>query len=184
MEALDALLHRVSVPRLHDPAPDEAQRQLLFRAAFRAPDHGQLRPWRFLTIEGTARERLGELFAQAVATGGGKPEMLAKARAMPLRAPLLVAVIVSPKMHFKVPESEQILSAGCAAHAIVIAAHALGLGAMWRSGDLSHDPVVKAGLGLGSHEQIVGFIYLGSAEGDRRTPPELDPAQFVAAWQG
>lgn len=184
MEALDALLTRVSVPRLHDPAPDEAQRQLLFRAALRAPDHGQLRPWRFLTIEGAERERLGELFAQAVTAAGGKPEMLSKARAMPLRAPLLIAVIGSPKMHFKVPESEQILSAGCAAHAIVIAAHALGLGAIWRSGDLSHDPVVRAGLGLSSHEQIVGFIYLGSAEGERRTPPELDPSQFVAAWQG
>ena len=110
--------------------------------------------------------------------------MLGKARAMPLRAPLLVAVIASPKPHFKVPESEQILSAGCAAHAIVIAAHALGLGAIWRSGDLSHDPVVKAGLGVAEREQIIGFIYLGRVEGERRTPPELDPAQFVAVWQG
>ena len=184
MEALDALLTRVSVPRLHDPAPDEAQRQQLFRAALRAPDHGQLRPWRFLTIEGVARERLGELFARAVSAGGGKPEMLTKARAMPLRAPLLVAVIASPKTHFKVPESEQILSAGCAAHAIVLAAHALGLGAIWRSGDLSHDPLVKAGLGVGEHEQIVGFLYLGRAEGERRTPPALNPADFVTAWQG
>lgn len=184
MEALDALLTRVSVPRLHDPAPDEAQRQLLFRAALRAPDHGQLRPWRFLTIEGEARGQLGELFAQAVTAAGGKPEMLSKARAMPLRAPLLVVVIASPKPHFKVPESEQVLSAGCAAHAIVIAAHALGLGAIWRSGDLSHDPVVKSGLGVSDREQIIGFIYLGSVEGERRTPPELDPAQFVAAWPG
>jgi nitroreductase len=185
MEALDALLTRVSVPRLHDPAPDEAQRQQLFRAALRAPDHGQLRPWRFLTIEGEARERLGELFAQAVSAHGNvKPDMLTKARAMPLRAPLLVAVIAAPKTHFKVPESEQILSAGCAAHAIVLGAHALGLGAIWRSGDLSHDPVVKAGLGVGAQEQIVGFIYLGSVEGERRTPPELNPADFVTAWQG
>ncbi|KHL70625.1 MULTISPECIES: nitroreductase family protein [Pseudomonas] len=184
MEALDALLTRVSVPRLHDPAPDAAQRQLLFRAALRAPDHGQLRPWRFLTIEGAARERLGELFAQAVSASGAKPEMLAKARAMPLRAPLLVVVIASPKTHFKVPESEQLLSAGCAAHGIVIAAHALGLGAIWRSGDLSHDPLVKAGLGVGAKEQIVGFIYLGRAEGERRTPQELDPGDFVTAWQG
>ena len=185
MEALDVLLKRVSVPRLHEPAPDDAQRELLFRAALRAPDHGQLHPWRFLTIEGEARKRLGELFAQAVAAGPQfKPEQLDKARAMPLRAPLLVAVIASPKAHFKVPESEQILSAGCAAHAIVLAAHALGLGAMWRSGELSHDPLVKAGLGLQGTEQIVGFIYLGSVEGERRTPPELAPTDFVHAWNG
>ncbi|MFZ3183474.1 MAG: nitroreductase family protein, partial [Pseudomonas sp.] len=60
MEALDALLNRVSVPRLTEPAPDAAQRELLFRAALRAPDHGQLRPWRFITVEGAAREQLGE----------------------------------------------------------------------------------------------------------------------------
>ena len=64
MDALDALLNRVSAPRLCEPAPDAAQRELLFRAALRAPDHGQLRPWRFLTIEGAAREKLGELFAE------------------------------------------------------------------------------------------------------------------------
>ena len=65
MDALDALLNRVSVPRLVEPAPDAAQRELLFRAAMRAPDHALLRPWRFLTVEGAAREQLGELFAQA-----------------------------------------------------------------------------------------------------------------------
>ena len=186
MQALDLLLNRVSVGRLLEPAPDAAQRELMLRAALRAPDHGQLRPWRFLTVEGEARARLGELLAQALLAGNpeAKPEALDKARAMPLRAPLLVAVIAAPKTHFKVPESEQILSAGCAAHAIVLGAHALGLGAIWRSGELSHDPIVKAGLGVGAQEQIVGFIYLGSVEGERRTPPELDPADFVTAWQG
>lgn len=185
MEALDLLLNRVSVPRLHEPAPDATQRDLLFRAALRAPDHGQLHPWRFLTIEGEARQRLGELFAQAVAAGPQvKPEQLDRARALPLRAPLVVAVIASPKAHAKIPLSEQILSAGCAAHGIVLAAHALGLGAMWRSGDLSHDPVVKAGLGLSSNEQIVGFVYLGRVEGERRMPLELNPEAFVGAWQG
>ena len=91
MDALDALLNRVSVPRLVEPAPDATQREMLFRAALRAPDHGQLRPWRFLTVEGQARERMGELFAEAlqVADAQAAPEALNKARGMPLRAPLL-----------------------------------------------------------------------------------------------
>ena len=94
MEALDALLNRVSVPRLVDPAPDAAQRELLFRAALRAPDHGQLRPWRFLTVEGAARERMGELFADALlaADAQASEEKLLKARGMPMRAPLLRCV--------------------------------------------------------------------------------------------
>ena len=128
MQALDALLNRVSVPRLGEPAPTAAQRELLFRAALRAPDHAQLRPWRFLTVEGEARGRLGELLASAVlaADPQAPAAALEKARAMPLRAPLLVLVIARLNSHFKVPQNEQVLSAACAAHGLLLAAHALG----------------------------------------------------------
>ncbi|MDH4612052.1 nitroreductase family protein [Pseudomonas sp. BN102] len=184
MEALDALLNRVSLGRLQEPAPDAAQRELLFRAALRAPDHGYLRPWRFLTIEGEARAKLGELFVSALqAKDPQAPEAaIAKARAMPLRAPLMVVVIATLQAGHKVPEVEQLLSAGCAAHGILLAAHAQGLGAMWRTGDMAYDRNVAAGLGLGEQERIVGFLYLGSVEGERRAAPELTPADFVKAW--
>ena len=88
MEALDALLNRVSAPRLLDPAPTAEQREVLFAAALRAPDHGQLRPYRFLTVEGAARNQLGEILAEAVLAQGGEVTQAAldKARAMPLRA--------------------------------------------------------------------------------------------------
>ncbi|MNQ01473.1 putative NAD(P)H nitroreductase YdjA [compost metagenome] len=186
MDALDALLNRVSVPRLCEPAPDQAQRELLFRAALRAPDHGQLRPWRFLTIEGAAREHLGELFAQVLAAGAGdvSEEALAKARAMPLRAPLLVVVVAHVQAHAKVPPQEQVIAAGCAAHAILLAAHAQGIGAVWRTGDLAYNARVAAGLGLGSDEQIIAFLYLGTAERELRKPAPLDVADFVSVWSG
>lgn len=186
MEALDALLNRVSVPRLQAPAPTAEQRERLFAAALRAPDHAQLRPWRFLTVEGAARERLGELFAQAVAAEhpSARPEALAKARAMPLRAPLLVVVIASPRAHPKIPREEQLLSAGCAAHAILLAAHAQGVGAIWRTGDLAYHAQVKAGLGLEENEGIVGFLYLGAPAGEPRRPLPLDPQVFVGDWEG
>ncbi|MGH8466408.1 MAG: nitroreductase family protein, partial [Pseudomonas sp.] len=148
MEALDALLNRVSVPRLVEPAPNAAQREGLFQAALRAPDHGQLRPWRFLTIEGSAREKLGELLAEAVQAGGDSTQAaLDKARAMPLRAPLLVVVVARLQDHFKVPKSEQSLAAGCAAHAILLSAYAQGIGAVWRTGELSYSKHVAEGLG-------------------------------------
>ncbi|MDO9320918.1 MAG: nitroreductase, partial [Pseudomonas sp.] len=150
MEALDALLNRVSVPRLSEPAPDAAQRELLFRAALRAPDHGQLRPWRFITVEGAAREQLGELLVTALLTSQptASAEALAKARAMPSRAPLLVLVIARLQAHAKVPMQEQLLAAGCAAHGVLLAAHAIGVGAVWRTGELAFSPEVAAGLGL------------------------------------
>jgi nitroreductase len=182
MDAIEALCHRVSVARLTEPAPDAAQRDLLFRAALRAPDHGQLRPWRFLTIEGAARERLGALLASVQQQRNPDPALVDKARAMPLRAPLLVVVIARLQEHPRVPESEQLLAAGCTAHGLLLAAHALGIGAIWRTGELSHDPALWAGLGLGDGERVIGFLYLGTPQGALRTPPQLEPADFVSAW--
>ncbi len=183
MDVLEALLNRVSVARLNEPAPNAAQREQLFAAALRAPDHGQLRPWRFLTIEAEARLALGELFAKALrARPEVNSEAVERALKAPLRAPLVVVVVASMQAHPKVPEQEQLLSAACAAHGLLLAADALGFGAMWRTGDLSYDPIVAAGLGLASHEQIIGFVYLGSVEGARRTPAPLAVADFVQSW--
>lgn len=184
MLALDALLNRVSVPRVGEPAPTVEQREILFRAALRAPDHGQLHPWRFLTIEGSARQRLGELFVSALLAGDPQATQAAqdKARAGPLRAPLLVALIASPQPHFKVPASEQVLSAACAAHAVLLAAHALGLGAVWRTGELSYAQCLADGLGLSPSEQLIGFLYLGTPLAPLRVPAPLDPAAFVRTW--
>lgn len=181
MDALDALLNRVSAPRLIAPAPDAAQRELLFRAALRAPDHGQLRPWRFLTVEGDAREQLGELLAQAL-PADASPEALSKARAMPLRAPLLVVVIARVQAHAKVPAQEQVIAAGCAAHGILLAAHAQGLGAVWRTGELAYNAQVAAGLGLAADEQVIAFLYLGTPERELRAVPQVQVGDFVRAW--
>lgn len=181
MDALDALLNRVSAPRLCEPAPDAAQRELLFRAALRAPDHGQLRPWRFLTIEGAAREQLGELLAQAL-PADASPEALSKARAMPLRAPLLVVVIARVQAHAKVPAQEQVIAAGCAAHGILLAAHAQGIGAVWRTGELAYNAQVATGLGLAADEQVIAFLYLGTPERELRAVPQVQVGDFVRAW--
>lgn len=186
MEALDLLLNRVSVTRLSDPAPTTAQLDIMFRAALRAPDHGQLRPWRFLTIQGEARERMGDVMAESllVRQPEATPEAVQKARKMPLRAPLLVVVIARVVPHPKVPDNEQVLAAGCAAHGLLLAAHAQGLGAVWRTGEFSYDRYLAKALGLEENELMLGFIYLGTPDGKLRTPSELDPAEFVGSWDG
>jgi nitroreductase len=184
MDAVDLLLNRASVTRLADPAPTAAQLDLIFRAALRAPDHGQLRPWRFLTIQGEARERLGELFAEALRLRqpDASEETLHKPRKMPLRAPMVVVVIARVLSHPKIPASEQVLAVACAAHGILLAAHSQGLGAVWRTGEFAYDRHVAQQLGLAENEQLLGFIYLGTPEGNLRTPPELDPRSFVSQW--
>lgn len=186
MEALDLLLSRVSVPRLIEPAPDAEQREILFSAALRAPDHGQLRPFRFLTIEGAARERMGALLAEALQQGGGEIEekALDKARNGPLRAPLVVVVIAKLQDHYKVPKSEQLITAGCAAHGVLLAAYALGIGAVWRTGELSYSPHLAKGLGLQADEEVIAFLYLGTPQNPPRVASKVDVVDFVSEWQG
>ncbi|MFJ5295401.1 nitroreductase family protein [Pseudomonas sp. NPDC088368] len=186
MEALDVLLNRVSVPRLVEPAPDAAQRDILFGAALRAPDHGGLRPYRFLTVEGDARNRMGELLAQSLLESDGEADekALEKARLGPLRAPLVVVVIAKLTDHYKVPKKEQVITAGCAAHGVLLAAYALGVGAVWRTGELSYSAHVAKGLGLAADEEVVAFLYLGTPLNPPREAQKPDVAEFVTSWQG
>ncbi|WP_339547311.1 NAD(P)H nitroreductase [Pseudomonas sp. RA_35y_Pfl2_P32] len=184
MQALDALLNRVSVPRLLDPAPTAEQRDVLFGAAMRAPDHGHLQPWRFLTVEGQAREQLGEVLAQAALLQDAEaPQAVVdKARNGPLRAPLVVVVIARLQDHVKYPKSEQLLAAGCAAHGILLAAYAQGIGAVWRTGELAYSAHVAKGLGLADGEEVIAFLYLGTPQKEPRIAEKVDLTQFVSAW--
>ena len=184
MQALDALLNRVSVPRLLDPAPTAEQREVLFGAAMRAPDHGHLQPWRFLTVEGEAREQLGEILAQAALLQDAEaPQAVVdKARNGPLRAPLVVVVVARLQDHLKYPKSEQLLAAGCAAHGILLAAYAQGIGAVWRTGELAYSAQVAKGLGLAEGEQVIAFLYLGTPQKEPRVAEKVDLTQFVSAW--
>jgi nitroreductase len=186
MDALDALCNRVSVGRLTEPGPSPAQLETLLRAADRAPDHKLLRPWRLILVSGESREALGELYAEALRHRDPAADAAAldKARRMPLRAPLVIAVVATPQEHPKVPVQEQIITAGCVAHGLVNAAFALGLGAVWRSGEFSYDPWVLQGLGLTSNEQLVGYIYLGTPEVAPRVPAPRDLGDRVSHWPG
>ena len=122
MDAITALQQRNSSPRLSEPAPMGEDRNAIFQAALRAPDHARLRPWRFLTVEGDDRLTLGAKMASAAKFDN--PDLDAaiyeKLKSAPLRAPLLVIVIAKISEHPKVPEVEQILSAGAAATKLLL----------------------------------------------------------------
>lgn len=184
MNAIEALHNRASMPRLNGPAPDQEALDNIFRAALRAADHGLLRPWRFLTVQGDSLNRLGNLFATV--TEQDNPEVTAgeldKVRQKPLRAPLIIVVISSPREHPKVPVFEQDLSAAAAAQNMLVAAFAQGLGAMWRTGSMAYHPQVKQGLGLNAGEKIIGFLYLGAAAAPGKKIMNEDPANFVQEW--
>lgn len=172
MEAIEALLTRRSARTLGLPAPDAGTLALIFESASRAPDHGRLRPWRFIVIEGAARERFGALLAEHLrrAHPGSTEEVLQRERQKAFRAPLIVAVAAVIQPQAKIPQIEQILAAGAAAQNMMLAAHALGFNAMWKTGGAAYDEGVKTALGLSPLDAIVGFLYLG-------TEPAAPPSQ-------
>lgn len=172
MQAIDALLERRSAKTLLDPAPDDGALELLLECASRAPDHGRLRPWRFIVIRGAGRERLGELMADQLRRKqpAASAEALQRERQKALRAPLIIVVAAVCNAAARIPPIEQILAAGAAAQNMMLAAPALGFGAMWKTGDAAYDDTVKVALGLEAKDAIVGFLYLGSAPADAVPP--------------
>ncbi|MEH6466228.1 MAG: nitroreductase family protein [Porticoccus sp.] len=184
MDALNALQGRVSSPRLSEPAPQGDILENIKKAAFRAADHGRMRPWRFLLIEGQGLIELGQLLVKSsedrgeVLTDKGRERMIAR----PQRAPMIVVVIVSPRENPKVPEIEQTISAGAAAQNMITAAYAQGVGAIWRTGDLAYDSTIMKGLGLENSERIIGFLYLGTVQGKVPEAPEPDLREYFQTW--
>ena len=185
MDALEALHSRISSPRLKGDVGSRALNNI-FKAALRAPDHGLLKPWRFLVIKGEDRSHLGELFARAELSENPSitPQALSKTKAKPLRAPMIIVCIACITEHKSVPEIEQLLSCGAAIQNMMVAAHAQGVGAMWRTGAMAYNEIVNAGLRLKENERILGFLYLGQIDGRSRTLTPLDTEEYFAEWHG
>ena len=183
-ETLQHLHNRNSAPRLVEPGPDAKALQHMFTAALRAPDHAWLQPWRFLVVTGEARVQLGQVFLQALLASNPAADEAARLKAAnaPLRAPLMIVVICQLSDHPKVPHQEQLLSAGCAAHALLLAAEALGFAGIWRTGNYAEDRSVAAELGLTEAEHIIGFLYFGSREGHAKPLPERKVDNYVSYW--
>jgi nitroreductase len=145
------------------PGPTPADLETLLTIAARVPDHGKLIPWRFIVFEGEARQKAGEAIAAAflVKYPDAKPEQIEYERQRLARAPLVVAVVSRAAPHIKIPEWEQVLSAGAAAMNLVNAAHALGFAATWITEWYAYDRGVLDALGLAAHEKIAGFVHIG-----------------------
>jgi nitroreductase len=186
-DALDLLKTRRSIKPidLAGPGPSRAELEILLTVAARVPDHGKLVPWRFLVFEGEARLKAGAAIAAAFQTN--HPEATADQvefeRRRLARAPLVVAVVSRAAPHVKIPEWEQVLSAGAAAMNLVHAVHALGFAASWITEWYAYDRRVLDALGLAPHERIVGFVHIGRpARGndERDRPPLSDIVKHFA----
>jgi nitroreductase len=187
MDALELLTTRSSTPRLQYPAPTAEHWHLIQKAAVRVPDHAGLRPWSFIVFDNEQRQKkLGELYAQAAKLADDEVDeaVVTKAKTLPFRAPLVIACVAKYVDHPKVPRVEQVTSAGCAVMAMQQAAFALGYGGVWRTGAYAHNPHMKTLLGLDAQDEIVGYLYLGTALTETIIKPEKPIEPHFVAFEG
>jgi len=189
MEAVESLLTRSSVPArmLHEPAPAGRDLEIILETAMRAPDHASLHPWRFIIIRGDARQKLGEVFGDALCRRDPLADaaMREKEVSRPMRSPLIVAVCAEVvEGNPKVPVVEQVVACGAAAQNMLNAAHAMGYAGIMLTGKNAHDPYVKQALGLKPKDEIIGFLYFGTPDGEARPKKRPAAAEFVREWTG
>src|SRR5688572_9734734 len=166
MDVFEAIYNRHSQKKVKpDPVPRELIEKLL-DAAVQAPNHYKVRPWRFVVLTGDGLNQLGDVMAasQQARHPEFPPEAFEKCRTVPLRAPVVIAVGVDKPGEAKVLEIENVAASAAAIQNLLLAAHGMGLGAKWRTGEWARDPMVKNFLGFEPDQHIIGFIYVGYPE--------------------
>jgi nitroreductase len=169
--------------RLQAPGPNEAQLQILLGAAASAPDHRQLLPWRFVLVPTTARERLAQVFAQALVErdANALPEQVVQAREKAHRAPLLLLLVVDEaRGDLEVSLHERTLSAGCAVQNMLLMATAMGFGSALTSGKALTSKSFRQLFGLTSSELALCFISVGTANSSKPSRIRPKPADYVS----
>ncbi|WP_286232425.1 nitroreductase family protein [Thalassotalea sediminis] len=162
MNAVELLLTRQSDPLLIEPLPSEPDLKAILTAGMRVPDHAALKPYHIAVYKEEGLKKLSTAYVSAVSKQNADQSKIDKAAKMPFRAPMVIVVSTDYKSHDKVPEKEQLITAGCVVHAMQMAAFSLGYGAMWRTGDLAFNDDVKTLLNIAPHNDIAGFLYIGT----------------------
>lgn len=167
MELEAAIRTRRSAHRLIEPAPSDEEFIDLLGWAATAPDHGHLRPWRWILVRGDSRAALGEAFA----SGATDAEAVRREGRKPLRAPLLATLVLVPQRNHRVPDWEQLAASSAMVNSLMLLLHGRGFGSMWRTGSAVDSAGTRSLLGLAPHERLIGWLYIGSPDPTRRSVP-------------
>ena len=186
-ETINLLLTRRSAKALTmvEPGPDESELRTILTAGARVPDHGKLAPWRFIIFRGEARAAFGAELARihAAAQQGATEDQIAFEANRLTRAPVVVAVISRITSGIKIPEWEQLLSAGAVCQNMLVAATALGYGVQWLTEWYAFDPQVNEVLGLAGNEKVAGYLYFGSESVAKDERPRPALADITSEWK-
>lgn len=176
---------RRSIGKLTLPMPNFDELNIALHCATTAPDHKELRPYRFTVMTGEALERFGEVLLQA---GLQKADRLGKVLDdtactklinTPKRAPMIITVATDYQIHPKVPEFEQLLCVGAAIQNLLLAFESQGYKTVWRTGDLCNEPLIKSHFNVNENNLICGFVYVGTSDITMPEREAVDLANFV-----
>jgi len=170
MELFDAIATRSTAARLTEPGPSPEHLDRMLEAAARAPDHGRLRPWRFIVLRDADREPFANAVAEArrARSPAMSEEQVEMQREKTRRSPTIIVVGCSvDPANAKVPEIEQVIATGAAVENLLLAAHDLGYGVMWKTGPAAYDSAVKAAVGLRPQDHIVAILHVGKRAATR-----------------
>ncbi len=185
---LDFLLRRRSAPiaELREPAPDEVELMQILAAATRVPDHGRLAPWRFILYRGDVRREIGVKLAELAERRRGPLGEAARNKELERfsRAPLVIGIVHRPVAHPTIPDWEKFLSGGAVAMNLILAANALGYRTNWISNWYADDAEARQLLGLAPEERVIGFVHVGTFEGEVPERERPDVASLISEYSG
>lgn len=184
--ALDVLLSRASTDHLTAPAPDKEQIARILSAGLRAPDHGKIRPWRYVVIKGKHRAEFAEQVVKAmIALDPDVPQKkIDKRRHRFTEMPMIIALVMAIEPDSKIPVLEQELSIGAGTMNVLNALHAEGFGGFWVSSDFAEQPCFRDALGLGETQRLAGFLFAGTPEKPVHGTKRPDISDYMAVWKG
>ena len=180
MDALDNILNRVSARTLSNPIPSKDEMETVYKAALRAPDHAWLRTSSFIEVKEDGLDKLSDIFFNFGKTIPNiADEVLEKYKNAPYRAPMIIILVNTFKEHPKVPPIEQKLSTAAAAQNIMLALNAMNYACIWRTGKMAFNKVIQENLNLKDHQEILGYLYVGTEVGNKKKIPNLEIEDFV-----
>ncbi len=168
MQARETILPK----RLAAPGPSPEQLRQILGAAASAPDHGQVRPWRFVQVPLDTRTALAQAFGDALLErdADATPEQLAQAQEKAHRSPCLMLVVVNADCGDPgIDLYERIVSTGCAVQNILLMATALGYGSALTSGKAVKSAALRTLFGLADGDHALCFISMGTVQSRKKS---------------
>ncbi|SIS10666.1 Nitroreductase [Peribacillus simplex] len=189
METIEAIKTRRSIGIVkQDPVPKEMIEQIIEAGTY-APNHHRTEPWRFFVLTGEGRNKLGEVFEEItrIENADDTPESLIskleRQKKNPLRAPVIIAVGIEPSDKNNVLVAEEYAAVNSAIQNMLLAAHSLGLGAVWRTGKITYHEKVREFFNLSPKGEVLAFIYLGYPDMEPK-PAKKTPIDELTTWIG